>query len=192
MSFDLHMSQSDYSALARLVGQTWRNYGAATCVPSGSNVLGSIFVRAGDQQLSLAAVDHNLLIEGVEEEFTSLTTQQDDDTESLAESNGNLFYFFKGATVDDIFVVRDEHLEVADGIPQLSITADSGLVVEFHEGAIGVMKGGWRAIDLIVSRAASVGELDLFDGSSEWVSRLDVSYEHTRQLVSVSELVIGK
>lgn len=189
---ELLISRADLALLQRAVGNIWVCYGMEASARAGAYALECVFVELKDRSLTVAAELAARDIDRGREDFSRILIYEGADGEPEARRAGNLFSHEAGQVVAGIHVVRDTLVgaDIANATPKFSLAMDTSVIFEFADhAAVAFTKASYFSDDFFITRANSVGDLEIFDGSSEWESDLEVQYSQSRTVLSVAELL---
>ena len=185
----LLLDRAELERLGRLIGQAWDHYGAQVMLDGGKCALADLFIRTDTAAISATSSLVSLEFEGFVEEYSRLGITDGAMGETQARTHGNLYFHERGQRILDILIVRDTTTQTRAGEPSFELVSDDGLVFILDGSVLGICKSGAFMQDIIISPAASLDTLKLFDGSDQWEPDLEVHYQHSRQLIPLRDLL---
>jgi hypothetical protein len=168
---------------------TWDHYGAPVMLDDGKCALADLFIRTDASAISVTSSLAVLEFEGFVEEYSRLGVIAGATGEAQARTHGNLYFHHRGQRILDILIVRDTTTQTRAGEPSFELVSDDGLVFILDGSVLGICKSGAFMQDILISPAAALETLELFDGSDQWEPDLEVHYQHSRQLIPLQDLL---
>jgi len=187
---ELLISRTDLTVLGHALGSTWICYGMEAGTQAGAYALECVFVQLDDCSLTIAAELVARNVDRDREDFSRIVVHDGADGKAEAQRAGNLFLHDAGQVVAGIHVTRDTLVGTAGTEPKFSLAVDTSVIFEFEDlTAVAFTKASFFSDDFFITRAPSVGALEIFDGSCEWESDLEVHYSQSRTMLSVADLL---
>jgi hypothetical protein len=188
-------SISDIATISQTKGAVWDFFAGENLFPDMFTVFDVI---VSCNRITLRVVC-DLILDNTDEHFdarfaeepnhSSLSISLDVSGLPIAEQGGNIYYFNKGETVQDVLIIRDVVTSTQFGESVWHIVEDSGLVFILETGCIAICKDGYHDELMSVRRANTPENLNLPNAIAGKDDELGQVTTLERALIPISELL---
>lgn len=172
--------------LKTLIGKDFDQIEFRELIPSGKAGVLPITIRTSNDQLTLTSESSEFPI--TPSEYWPMSYFAIAEERPPRRTDSDRIIFLHGREIKNFQVVRTRVVGSQFGVPFMSITADTGLFIEFEEGSISLQKTYLDDfgvdIELIESKRVADIVIPNFHGEED----LEYRYESTGELISLKDL----